>query len=103
MEPTLNAALQAIIAVHEPRFISIMNNLTSYQVNMLKAILDGVTQLTSSEVIANYGFNSSANVFRLKEALSKKEIVSFDMAPNPVVIDPLFEYWAKTVFFSMKI
>lgn len=103
MEPTLNSALDIIISIHEPRFISIMNDLTTFQVNLLKAILHGHTKFTSSEVIEEYGLNSSANVRRLKDALCKKEIASFDENGNPTIIDPLFEYWAKTRYYGMKI
>ena len=69
-------ALGAIISIHEPRFIATMNSLTTFQVNMLKAILDGVNRFSSSEVIQKYGLSSSANVRRLKDALMKKEIVT---------------------------
>lgn len=102
MEPILNAALEAMLAIHESRFKAIVDDLTSYQVSMLRAILDGQTKFTASEVIERYGFNSSANVRRLKDALSKKEIAIFE--DNGVtIIDPLFEYWARTFYFKMSI
>ena len=103
MENTLTAALESLISVHEPRFIATMNDLTTFQVNMLKAILCGRTKFTSTEVIEEFGLSSSANVRRLKDALAKKEIVDFENQAAPRVIDPLFEYWVRTRYFGMKI
>ena len=103
MENTLTTALEALISIHEPRFIATMNDLTTFQVNMLKAILCGETKFTSSDTIEEFGLSSSANVRRLRDALAKKEIVNFDTGDKAEVIDPLFEYWARTKYFGMKI
>lgn len=103
MEPVLNAALDTIISIHEPRFVAAMEDLTTFQVSLLKAILDGHVKFTSAEVIEEYRLNSSANVRRLKDALCKKEIVYFDESGKPQIIDPLFEYWVRRYYFGMKI
>lgn len=103
MENILTAALDTLISIHEPRFTAVMNDLTTFQVNMLNAILQGETKFTSTEVIEAFSLSSSANVRRLKDALAKKEIVNFDTGGAPEVIDPLFEYWVRTRYFGMKI
>ena len=103
MEPTLNEALSCLLAVHEPRFVATMNDLTTFQVSLLRAILEGNTRFSSAEVIRQYGLNSSANVRRLKDALCKKEIVIFDENENPTLLDPLFEYWVRRFYFNMNI
>ena len=103
MENTLTTALESLISVHEPRFIATMNDLTTFQVSMLKAILCGHTKFTSTEVIDEFALSSSANVRRLKDALAKKEIVNFETGGAPEVMDPLFEYWVRTRYFGMKI
>ena len=103
MEQTLTEALGSLIAVHEPRFVATMNDLTTFQVSLLRAILEGNTRFSSAEVIRQYGLNSSANVRRLKDALCKKEIVFFDENDNPVLLDPLFEYWVRRSYFKMDI
>ena len=102
MEPGLIDALAALVSVHEPRFMDIMNGLTTHQVNLLKATVEGVTRFSSAEVIRQYGLNSSANVKRIKDALMKKEVLSFDEDDKPSIIDPLFEYWGKKYYFEMK-
>jgi hypothetical protein len=79
-----------------------MSDLTTFQVNLLRAIVDGHTRFSSAEVIRNYSLNSSANVRRLKDALCKKEIITFDEDDNPHIIDPLFEYWVTRTYFGKK-
>ena len=101
-QPVVEESLLSLIAMHEPRFMAIMNGLTNFQVFLLRAILDGETKFSSSEVIARYGLNSSANVGRLKDALEKKEIVTFLPGGGAVVLDPLFEYWVRKYFFGME-
>jgi hypothetical protein len=102
MEPVLLEALDMMISIHEPRFIATMDSLTTFQLSLLKAILEGHQKFSSSEVISKYGLNSSANVLRLKNALCKKEIITFDSMDMPIVLDPLFEYWAKKYYFEIN-
>ena len=103
MEPMMVDALDCLTAIHEQRFKAVMSDLTTFQLSLLKAILDGHTRFSAADVISGYGLNSSANVKRLKDALIKKEIVTFDDKDEPVVIDPLFEYWARKFFFGEKL
>lgn len=101
MEPVLEESLNTLLSIHEPRFVAMMNDLTTFQVCLLRAILDGHTKFSSSEVISRYNLNSSANVRRLKDALCKKEIITFGENDAPVILDPLFEYWARKYFFEI--
>ena len=101
MEPVLVDSLDTLVAIHEPRFIDTMNSLTTFQVCLLRAVLDGHTKFSSAEIISRYNLNSSANVRRLKDALCKKEIITFDEDDNPEILDPLFEYWVKKKFFEI--
>jgi hypothetical protein len=59
----------------------------------MRAVLDGVVKFSASDVIEKYHLNSSANVRRVKDALKKKEILTFNEKDEPVILDPLFEYW----------
>ena len=102
MESGLVDALNALISVHEPRFLDMVSGLTTHQVNLLRATVDGVTRFSSADVIRKYGLNSSANVKRVKDALMKKEVLLFDENDNPQIIDPLFEYWIRKYYFELK-
>lgn len=102
MEPVLVDALDCLLAIHAPYFMDTVNDLTTHQVNLLKATLEGVTRFSSSDTIRKYGLNSSANVKRVKDALMKKEVLVFDENDNPSLQDPLFEYWLRKYYFEQK-
>ena len=95
----LNAAIESYFNDREPGYRFIMGNLTDNQVNFMRAVCDGVERFSSAEILKRYHLNSSANVFRLKEALSKKEIVTFDSEERATVIDPMFELWLRQRYF----
>lgn len=92
-------ALEDLLSLHRPRFQAMVNDLTTFQINLLRAITEGHTKFSSADVIRQYGLSSSANVKRLKDALAKKEIVTFSANEEPIILDPLFEYWVKKYFF----
>lgn len=101
-EMMMTDALSSMISVHEPRFVSIVNDLTDHQLSLLRAVLDGVVKFSASEVIEKYRLNSSANVRRVKDALKKKEVITFNEKDEPVIMDPLFEYWVSNVYFEIR-
>ena len=101
-EGILMEALNIIISVHEPRFLSMVNDLTDHQLSLLKAILDGVVKFSASDVIDKYRLNSSANVRRVKDALKKKEVITFNEKDEPIILDPLFEYWVTKKYFERR-
>ncbi len=101
-ESMMADALRAMISIHEPKFISIINDLTDHQLSLLRAVLDGVVKFSASDVIEKYRLNSSANVRRVKDALKKKEVLTFNEKDEPVILDPLFEYWAEHIYFERR-
>lgn len=92
-------ALGRLINLHSFLFHSITFGLTRHQVRFLKAMLDGVTQLSSADILYKYNLNSSANVFRIKGALEKKEIISYNVFGEPFFLDPLLKLWMKHYYF----
>ena len=80
-------------------FLQIIDDLSNFQLNYLKAISDGVDRFCSSENIALYDFSSSANVARIRSALVKKEILEF-AKHKPLFLDPVFELWFKSVYMA---
>ena len=101
-EGILMEALKIIVSVNEPRFMAIVNDLTDHQLSLMKAILDGVVKFSASDVIDKYSLNSSANVRRVKDALKKKEVITFNEKDEPVILDPLFEYWITKYYFEIQ-
>lgn len=102
MEPVLIDALGALLSIHEPRFTATMNGLTTHQVNLLRAVVEGDIRFSAADTIRKYELNSSANVKRVKDALMKKEVLCFDEKDHPAFIDPLFEYWVRKYYFEIK-
>lgn len=101
-ETMMTDALESMISVHQIRFMSIVNDLTDHQLSLLRAVLDGVVKFSASDVIERYHLNSSANVRRVKDALKKKEVITFNEKDEPLVIDPLFEYWLRRTYFEIS-
>ncbi len=101
-ENTMTEALNSMISIHEPRFMNMVNDLTDHQLSLMRAVLDGVVKFSSSDVIMKYRLNSSANVLRVKDALKKKEILTFNDKDEPVILDPLFEYWLGRHYFERQ-
>ena len=101
MEPMLIEALDCLISIHGPQFLSIVSNLTTHQISLLRATIEGSIRFSSADIIRKYGLNSSANVKRVKDALMKKEVLTFDENDVPSFEDSLFEYWAKKYYFEL--
>lgn len=101
-EGILMESLRIMLSIHEPKFLRIISNLTGHQISLLKATMEGVIKFSATEVIEKYRLNSSANVRRVKDALCKKEIITFNEKDEPVLLDPLFEYWLGKYYFEIK-
>jgi len=96
----IKESVNILLITYEMEFHDIIDSLSNYQLQLLRAVYDGEVRLNSQEVIDKYGLSSSANVHRLKEALLKKEVITFDEENVPRIIDPLFHLWLKTSYFT---
>ncbi|MEF9986005.1 MAG: hypothetical protein RSC28_03730 [Bacteroidales bacterium] len=92
-------AVWCLINLHDYQFHSIVYGLSKHQLRFIKAILEGVTKFSSADILDKYKLNSSANVNRLKDALTKKEIITFDDKKEAVFMDPLLKLWFQKYFF----
>ena len=99
-ENILQEGLNALISIYEFRFHYIICGLSRHQLRFLQAVMSGVTKFSSVDILEQYKLNSSANVNRVREALTKKEIISFNEKREGKITDPLFEYWLRKHFFT---
>lgn len=85
------------IAQNSPLFEKQTENLSAYQMNFLRALVDGVhREFTSAEILQKYQLGSSANVSIIKRALIKKELIETEN--NQVLLaDPVMKLWLKQV------
>lgn len=91
----LEAAFQDIIDQNTPLFKKQTESLTSFQMNFLRAIIDGVhSEFTTQEVMRKYQLGSSANVSIIKRALIKKELIEIDKR-KAVIPDPIMKVWLQ--------
>lgn len=98
----ITEAVDSLLYTHSVRFQETVDNLSRYQIYFLKAVFDGISKSSSSEVIERYRLNSSANVFRVKEALAKKEVITVDAPDTPRIIDPMFRLWLARNYFNKQ-
>lgn len=92
--------LQHLISIHDYELHNTVYGLSTHQIHLIKAILDGVRKFSKTDILEKYHLNSSANVNRLKEALTKKEIVTFTNKNLIEFNDTLLKMWLKKYFFS---
>ena len=94
-EKDFEEAYRDILAQNTPLFEKLTENLSSYQMNFLRAIIDGVRkEFSAQEVVQKYKLGSSANVAIVKRALVKKEIVEIEKR-EVIISDPLLKAWLK--------
>lgn len=88
-------ACRDILDQNTPLFEKQTENLTAYQMNMLRAILDGIhREFTTKEVIDKYRLGSSANVSAIKRALVKKELIETERRRTDIS-DPVLKIWLR--------
>ena len=91
-------AFQDIVDQNTPLFEKQTESLTTYQMNFLRAIVNGVhKEFTTQEVLQKYQLGSSANVSTVKRALIKKELIESEKQ-QVIIPDPVMRIWLKREF-----
>ncbi|MBO4462619.1 MAG: ATP-binding protein [Prevotella sp.] len=87
--------VQALMAQCSGLFEQQTQGLTSYQLNFIRAICDGVhTDFGSRAVLENYNLGTKSNISRIKTALRDRELI--DITKEGVFLeDPIFRMWIK--------
>lgn len=94
-EQDFEAACKDIIDQNTPLFEKQTESLTTYQMNFLRAVIDGVhSEFTTQEILHKYQLGSSANVSIVKRALVKKELIEIENR-QVIIPDPVMEVWLK--------
>lgn len=88
-------AYKDILDQNTPLFEKQTENLSAYQINFLKAVINGVhKEFSTQEVIQRYRLGSSANVATVKRALIKKELIETEQR-EVIISDPLLKVWLQ--------
>ena len=94
-EEQLTHALEDLLDQNNILFQSETENLSAYQMNFLKAVIDGIhSKFSSKEIILKYNLGTSANIVRLKSALLQIELIETD-GKEIILADPEFRVWFK--------
>ncbi len=79
---------------------SITDGLSNTQISFLEAVLKGEEKFSSKEIIKAYNLGTSANVTRIKQALTGKEII--ESVGNKIeFLDPMYKSWLIKHYFKL--
>ena len=94
-EQDIKDGYEATMAQSVSFFVEQTANLTSYQLNLIRAICQGYHQdFGSKEVTSRFELGTKSNLTKLKKALVEREIIEITET-GCYIADPLFEQWFK--------
>lgn len=95
----VDEALQRLSEQNELQFQKIVEGLTTYQLNLLKALCKGVEALHSKETIKLFSLGTTATIQRSIQALLQKDVID-TMGKEISVVDPAFKWWFAKNFLT---
>ena len=101
-QAVVDRALEDLLDQHGILYHRLVDELTTPQLNYLRALLNGVTRFTTTENIRRFDLGSSANVKRITAALEKKEVLDF-VGEETEWIDPLFKIWLEERYWGSRL
>ena len=88
-------AISELLAQSGPLFVQQIQGLTTYQMNLIRCLCQGIHKdFTSKGVLETYQLGSKSNISRLKKTLIEKEIIE-EEGEIITLADPVFEIWFK--------
>lgn len=96
-EESFGMAVNDLLAQNSNVFIEQTQSLTTYQLNFLRAVMDGVSSgFGEASVRERYNLGSTSNITRLKKSMIDKELV--ELTPKGIILgDPVLKLWLKRV------
>lgn len=96
-EETVEVAINDMLSQNTLLFMQQIEGLTSYQMNFLKAISDGVhNDFTSQKILSSYELGAKSNIMRIKNVLIHKELIE-KTSEGIFFTDPIFKLWMKRI------
>lgn len=90
-------AFESLICQLALLFSNIYDNLTTKQIRFLYAVVDGVENFSSKEVLKKYDLGTSANIKNLRNATLEKDLIDIRPGGRVVMQDPMFAHWLATL------
>lgn len=95
----LENGLKTLLDSNELLFIQQTSSLTSYQMNFLRAVANGVhIGFGEKEIRESYNLGSNSNIIRLKNALLERDLIDTN-GREIYFTDPVFAIWLLRRFF----
>jgi len=94
----IDQALDALVMQLSLLFQNLTESISTTQVNYLRAMIRDETRFSSKETIRKYQLGTSANVSRIKKALTEREIIDTINGTGEFT-DPVFKIWLKNYYF----
>ena len=99
-EQEFNMGVEALMTQCSGLFQEQLQGLTSYQINFIRAICNGLhSDFGSKAVLEEYNLGSKSNISRIKESLLDKELIETD-ASGVYLEDPVFKMWFKREYMK---
>lgn len=94
-DETLQTALQDLLTQNSALFMQQIDGLTTYQMNFLRAVANGVHKdFTSQEILTEYNLGTKSNITRLVSVLTDKELIEKNL-DGIFIADPVLEIWLQ--------
>ncbi|MGM9741250.1 MAG: ATP-binding protein [Candidatus Cryptobacteroides sp.] len=93
----IDNGIEDLISQNSIAFIEQTKSLSGYQMNFLRAVVDGIhSGFGEAKVREKYNLGSPSNIPRLKNALIGKELI--ELSGNGIIIgDPVLRLWFKKI------
>ena len=91
-EQIFQYGLRQLINTNSPMFLSDTESLAPSQIEMLRAIKDGVRQLSSIEAKRNYALGNPNTISKNKKVLKDKDIIE-ERKGELIFVDPVYRLW----------
>ena len=92
-------ALKELIYANTPFYQKEIETISTTQLNLLKAIIKGESQFTSTLVMQKYKLGTPRNVSKNKAILTKNDMIH-EVDGKYELLDPAFELWFSKHYFN---
>lgn len=100
-EDVFSLGLKQVLNINTPMFQNDTETLSSTQIEMLKAIVDGEQHFSSQAVKDLYNLGNPNTIVKNKKALQNKDIIEKEK-DSFVFVDPIYRLWFKGEYCRMR-
>lgn len=95
----INTALTELINTNSPLYQKEVEGISTTQLNLLKAVAQGETKFTSTQVMQDYSLGTPRNVSKNKTILINHDTIH-EVDGQFEFLDPAFELWFNKQYFN---